>query len=43
MPEGLGALISDPDPGRRSRALQAMLKMKKLDLAAAMRAAADDR
>ena len=40
VPEGLGAVLSDPDPGRRSRALQAMLKMKKLDLAA-MRAAAD--
>jgi predicted 3-demethylubiquinone-9 3-methyltransferase (glyoxalase superfamily) len=42
VPEGLIALISDPDPGRRNRALQAMLKMKKLDLAA-MRAAADGR
>ena len=42
VPEGLGALISDPDPGRRSRGLQALLRMKKLDLAA-MRAAADGR
>jgi predicted 3-demethylubiquinone-9 3-methyltransferase (glyoxalase superfamily) len=42
VPEGLGALIPALDPGRRSRALQAMLKMKKLDLAA-MRAAAGDR
>jgi predicted 3-demethylubiquinone-9 3-methyltransferase (glyoxalase superfamily) len=42
IPEGLVALISDPDPRRRNRALQAMLKMKKLDLAA-MRAAADGR
>lgn len=42
IPEGLVELICDPDPGRRNRALQAMLKMKKLDLAA-MRAAADSR
>lgn len=42
VPEGLSALISDPDPGRRNRALEAMLKMSKLDLAA-MRAAADGR
>ena len=42
VPEGVEALFTDPDPGRRTRALQAMLKMKKLDLAA-MRAAADGR
>ncbi len=40
VPAGLGAVISDPDPRRARRALQAMLGMKKLDLAA-MRAAAD--
>lgn len=40
VPRGLGVLLSDPDPGRRGRAMQAMLAMKKLDLAA-MRAAAD--
>ncbi len=40
VPDGLAALISDPDPARVSRALQAMMPMKKLDLAA-MRAAAD--
>jgi predicted 3-demethylubiquinone-9 3-methyltransferase (glyoxalase superfamily) len=40
VPEGLGTLLSDPDPRRVDRALQAMFKMKKLDLAA-MRAAAD--
>jgi predicted 3-demethylubiquinone-9 3-methyltransferase (glyoxalase superfamily) len=40
VPKGLGALLSDSDPGRAGRALQAMLRMKKLDLAA-MRAAAD--
>ncbi len=42
VPEGLIALISDADAGRRNRALQVMLTMKKLDLAA-MRAAADGR
>jgi predicted 3-demethylubiquinone-9 3-methyltransferase (glyoxalase superfamily) len=41
VPDGLGALISDPDAGRSQRALQAMMGMKKLDLAA-MRAAADE-
>jgi predicted 3-demethylubiquinone-9 3-methyltransferase (glyoxalase superfamily) len=40
IPDGLGALISDPDPGRANRAMQAMLSMSKIDLAA-MEAAAD--
>lgn len=40
VPDGLGALMSDPDPARARRAVQAMMGMKKLDLAA-MRAAAD--
>jgi predicted 3-demethylubiquinone-9 3-methyltransferase (glyoxalase superfamily) len=40
VPEGLGALICDADPARKGRAVQAMMKMKKLDLEA-MRAAAD--
>lgn len=40
VPEGLGALISDPDPARARRAMHAMMGMKKLDLAA-MRAAAE--
>lgn len=40
VPDGLDELISDRDPGRAGRALQAMLTMKKLDLAA-MRKAAD--
>ena len=40
VPDGLGALICDPDPARKGRAMQAMRKMKKLDLAA-MRAAVD--
>jgi hypothetical protein len=39
VPEGLGALMSDPDPERAWRARQAMMAMKKLDHAA-MRAAA---
>jgi predicted 3-demethylubiquinone-9 3-methyltransferase (glyoxalase superfamily) len=40
VPDGLRALLSDLDPGRTSRAVQAMLAMSKLDLSA-MRAAAD--
>jgi predicted 3-demethylubiquinone-9 3-methyltransferase (glyoxalase superfamily) len=34
VPEGLIELVTNPDPERRNRALQAMLRMKKLDLAA---------
>jgi predicted 3-demethylubiquinone-9 3-methyltransferase (glyoxalase superfamily) len=40
VPDGLAALLGDPDPGRASRAVQAMLTMSKLDLDK-MRAAAD--
>ena len=40
VPDGLGALMSDPDPARAGRAAQAMMAMNKLDLAP-MRAAAD--
>jgi predicted 3-demethylubiquinone-9 3-methyltransferase (glyoxalase superfamily) len=40
IPEGLGAVMSDPDPARVARAMQAMMSMKKLDLAA-LRAAAE--
>ncbi len=40
VPDGLGALLGDADPDRAGRAMQAMMAMKKLDLAA-MRAAAD--
>ena len=39
VPDGLGTLMTDPEPGRRSRAMAAMMQMKKLDLAA-MRTAA---
>jgi predicted 3-demethylubiquinone-9 3-methyltransferase (glyoxalase superfamily) len=31
-PERMGELLSDPDPGRSQRAMQAMLKMQKIDL-----------
>jgi predicted 3-demethylubiquinone-9 3-methyltransferase (glyoxalase superfamily) len=40
VPDGLSAVLSDPDPERSQRAAQAMMGMKKLDLRA-MRAAAD--
>lgn len=40
VPDGLSAVLRDPDPERAQRAMQAMLGMKKLDLSA-MRAAAD--
>jgi predicted 3-demethylubiquinone-9 3-methyltransferase (glyoxalase superfamily) len=40
VPTMLGEVISDPDPERSQRALQAMLGMTKLDIAA-LRAAAD--
>ncbi len=40
VPDGLDALMSDPDPRRVARAARAMMGMKKLDLAA-MRTAAD--
>ena len=40
VPDGLGTVMSDPDPARAGRAMKAMMGMRKLDLAA-MRAAAD--
>jgi predicted 3-demethylubiquinone-9 3-methyltransferase (glyoxalase superfamily) len=40
VPAGMEELFSDPDKGRAQRAMQAMLGMKKLDVAA-LRAAAD--
>jgi predicted 3-demethylubiquinone-9 3-methyltransferase (glyoxalase superfamily) len=40
IPDRLGQLLSDPEPGRADRAMQAMLSMVKIDVAA-MEAAAD--
>jgi predicted 3-demethylubiquinone-9 3-methyltransferase (glyoxalase superfamily) len=40
VPAGFMDVMTDPDPGRAGRAMQAMMGMKKLDLAA-LRAAAD--
>jgi predicted 3-demethylubiquinone-9 3-methyltransferase (glyoxalase superfamily) len=40
VPDGMVELFSDDDPQRAARAMEAMLKMDKLD-AAALRAAAD--
>jgi len=40
VPTGMAELFADPDPGRARRAMEAMLKMRKLDLAA-LQAAAD--
>ncbi len=40
VPTALPELLGDPDPGRASRAMQAMLQMRKIDIEA-MRKAAD--
>jgi predicted 3-demethylubiquinone-9 3-methyltransferase (glyoxalase superfamily) len=40
VPTGMEAVFSDPDPERARRAMEAMLGMRKLDIAA-LRAAAD--
>ena len=40
VPEGMDEIFADPDPARAERAMQAMLGMRKLDVAA-LRAAAD--
>ncbi|MEA2473377.1 MAG: hypothetical protein QOE06_1292 [Thermoleophilaceae bacterium] len=40
VPKGMGEVFSNPDPEAARRAMQAMLKMKKIDIAA-LRAAAD--
>ena len=39
VPAGMEELFNDPDPGRSQRAMQAMLTMKKLDVAEIRRAA----
>jgi predicted 3-demethylubiquinone-9 3-methyltransferase (glyoxalase superfamily) len=39
VPAGMEELFSDPDPGRAQRAMQAMLSMRKLDVAELRRAA----
>ena len=39
VPEGMDEVFADPDPDRARRAMEAMLQMRKLDLAALRRAA----
>ena len=39
IPTALSELLGDPDPGRSQRALQAMLQMRKIDIAGLRRAA----
>ena len=39
VPEGMNEIFADPDPERAKRAMEAMLKMKKLDLAELLKAA----
>lgn len=42
VPTALHRLLTDPDPARAGRAMQAMLTMKKIDIAALERAAAGE-
>ena len=42
VPRGMEAVFSDPDPERAKRAMEAMLGMKKLDIAALRKAADGD-
>jgi predicted 3-demethylubiquinone-9 3-methyltransferase (glyoxalase superfamily) len=39
IPDALGKFLSDPDPARANRAMQAMLGMRKIDVAELERAA----
>jgi len=41
VPDRLMELLGDPDPGRAQRAMQAMLQMRKIDIATLERAADD--
>jgi Uncharacterized protein conserved in bacteria len=41
VPDRLGELLGDPDPGRSQRAMQAMLQMRKIDIKALEDAAND--
>jgi predicted 3-demethylubiquinone-9 3-methyltransferase (glyoxalase superfamily) len=41
VPTGMEELFADPDPERARRAMEAMLKMRKLDIAELRRAASD--
>jgi len=38
VPTQLGKLLSDPDPVKAGRVMQAMMQMKKIDIAALQRA-----
>ena len=42
IPNGLGQMLSDPDPARAQRVLQAMLQMNKIDLGGLKRAYAGE-
>jgi predicted 3-demethylubiquinone-9 3-methyltransferase (glyoxalase superfamily) len=42
IPKALGELLGDKDPARASRAMKAMLKMSKIDVAEMKRAAAEE-
>ncbi len=42
VPSALGPLLQDPDPRRASRVMQAMMRMRKLDIAALWRAHAGE-
>ena len=42
IPDALGRALGNPDPARAGRAMQAMLQMKKIDIAALERAVAGD-
>ena len=43
VPRGMAALLGDPDPERASRAMQAMMTMDRIDIAAVARAADGER